>query len=62
MTLVFRVVAARWSYRLPRIAFDSGSAAPLLLERIFVRFLDSGILFLLFIGPRAVIGALPCCE
>jgi hypothetical protein len=52
MTLVLRTVAARGSYRLLRIGFDSRSTTPLLLERIFVRFLDSGILFLFFISPR----------
>ena len=52
MTLVLRAVAARRSYRLPRIAFNSRSVALLPLERIFVSFLDSGIRFLFFIGPR----------
>jgi hypothetical protein len=52
MTLVFRVIAARGSYRLPRIAFNSRSVALLPLERIFVRFLDSGIRFFFFIGSR----------
>jgi hypothetical protein len=52
MTLVLRTVAARGSYRLPRIAFNSWPAVPLPLERIFIRFLGSGILFLFFIGPR----------
>jgi hypothetical protein len=52
MTLVLRAVAARRSHRLPRIAFNSRSVALLPLERIFVRFLDSGICLLFFIGPR----------
>jgi hypothetical protein len=51
MTLVLRIIAARGSYRLPRIAFNGWSAALLPLERIFVRFLDSGIRFFFFIGP-----------
>jgi hypothetical protein len=52
MTLVFRIIAARGSYRLPRVAFNSRSVALVVLERIFVRFLDSGIRFFFFIGPR----------
>ena len=52
MTLVFRTIAGPGSYRLPRIAFNSRSVALLPLERLFVRFLDSGIRFFFFIGPR----------
>ena len=51
MTLVFRIIAARGSYRLPRIAFNSRSVALVPLEGIFVRFLDSSIRFFFFIGP-----------
>jgi hypothetical protein len=51
MTLVFRIIAARGPYRLPRIGFNSRSVALLPLERIFVRFLDSGIRLFFFIGP-----------
>jgi hypothetical protein len=52
MTLVFRIIASCGSYRLPRVAFNSRSVALLLLERIFVRFLNSSIRFFFFIGPR----------
>jgi hypothetical protein len=51
MTLVFRIIAARGSYRLPWITFNRRSVALLPLERIFVRLLDSGIRFFFFIGP-----------
>ena len=64
MTLVLRTVAARGSYRLPWIAFNSRSVALLPLERIFVRFLDSGVRFFFFIGPLRYlsIALLRICE
>jgi hypothetical protein len=52
MTSVFRIIAVPGSYRLPWIAFNRRSVALLPLDGIFVRFLDSGIRLLFFIGPR----------
>src|SRR5580704_13647803 len=64
MTSVFRIIAVPGSYRLPWIAFNRRSVALLPLDRIFVRFLDSGIRFFFFIGPLRYlsIALLRICE